>query len=78
MDTHRKRQTDVYDASRRTRLFQNGNSQVVRIPKAFAFVSVEIERREEELIVHPTRRKLTGFGAAFRKFRPYFKHFQCD
>lgn len=67
-------------ASRRTRLFQNGNSQAVRIPKAFAFASVdvevEIERRGEELIVRPTKRRLSGLGAAFRALRPRFQDFR--
>ena len=76
MDTLGQRQTGTSDAPGRTRLFQNGNSQAVRIPKALAFdsvgVEVEIERQGEELIVRPTRRKLTGLGAAFRKLRPHF------
>ena len=69
-------------ASRRTRLFQNGNSQAVRIPKALAFASVdlevEIERRGEELIVRPITRRLSGLGAAFRALRPRFQDFRRD
>ena len=62
-----------------TRLFRNGNSQAVRIPKALAFdsvdIEVEIERRGDELIVRPARRRLTGLGAAFRKLAPHFQGF---
>ena len=62
-----------------TRLFRNGNSQAVRIPKAFAFegvdLAVEIERRGEELIVRPTKRRLTGLGAAFRRLAPHLRGF---
>ena len=62
-----------------TRLFRNGNSQAVRIPKALAFESVdlevEIERRGDELIVRPAKQKLTGLGAAFRKLGPHFQGF---
>ncbi len=62
-----------------TRLFRNGNSQAVRIPKALAFdsvdIEVEIERQGDELIVRPAKRKLTGLGAAFRSLAPYFRGF---
>ena len=62
-----------------TRLFRNGNSQAVRIPKALAFdsvdVEVEIERRGDELIVRPSRRPLTGLGPALRKLAPHFRGF---
>ena len=60
-----------------TRLFRNGNSQAVRIPRAFAFesdkIQVEIERRGEELIIRRAKRRLTGLGAAFRELGPYFE-----
>lgn len=62
-----------------TRLFRNGNSQAVRIPKALAFdsvdIEVEIERRGDELIVRPASRPLTGLGAALRKLAPHFREF---
>ena len=62
-----------------TRLFRNGNSQAVRIPKALAFesvdIEVEIERRGDELIVRPAKQRLTGLGAAFRKLAPHFRGF---
>ena len=70
------------DAPRPTRLFQNGNSQAVRIPKALAFTSVdvevEIQRRGDELIVRPARRQLSGVGAALRRLGPYFRNFQRE
>lgn len=62
-----------------TRLFRNGNSQAVRIPKALAFdsvdIEVEIERRGDELIVRPAKQRLTGLGAAFRQLAPHFRKF---
>ena len=62
-----------------TRLFRNGNSQAVRIPKALAFesvdIEVEIERRGDELVVRPARKRLMGLGAAFRKLAPHFRDF---
>jgi antitoxin VapB len=54
-----------------TRLFQNGNSQAVRIPKELAYESVETEveilRRGDELIVRPVRRKLAHLGEDLRR-----------
>lgn len=65
-----------------TRLFRNGNSQAVRIPKALAYegvdLPVEIERRGEELIVRPVKRKLDGLAAAFRALRPHVQGFERD
>jgi len=62
-----------------TRLFRNGNSQAVRIPKALAFdridIEVEIERRGDELIVRPAKQRLADLGAAFRKLAPHFGDF---
>ena len=67
---------------RPTRLFRNGNSQAVRIPSALAFPSdqaqVEIERRGDELIVRPVKRKLKGLGSAFRELGPYFEDFRRE
>lgn len=63
---------------RPTRLFRNGNSQAVRIPRALAFesdkIQVEIERQGDELIIRRAKRKLTGLGAAFRELGPYFEN----
>jgi antitoxin VapB len=56
----------------RTRLFQNGNSQAVRIPKDLAYpradMEMEIERHGDSLIVRPARRRLTGLAGVFRAF----------
>ena len=72
--------TDAMERPMPTRLFRNGNSQAVRIPKALAYegvdISVEIELRGEELIVRPVKRKLIGLGAAFRAMRPYVQGFE--
>ena len=74
--------TDAMGRPMPTRLFRNGNSQAVRIPKALAYegvgITVEIERRGEELIVRPVKRKLDGLGAAFRAMRPYVQGFERD
>ena len=67
---------------RPTRLFQNGNSQAVRIPKELAYqgtdVAVEIRRSGEELIVSPVKRKVSGLGPAFRQLGPFFRDFRRD
>ncbi len=82
MNAVNQHQASVREAPRPTKLFRNGNSQAVRIPKALAFesieVEVEIERRGDELIVRPAKRKLTGLGAAFRKLQPFFEDFQRE
>lgn len=54
----------------RTRLYRNGASQAVRIPKELAWsedIEVEIERRGDEVVVRPARRRLTGLGEALRR-----------
>ena len=65
-----------------TRLFRNGNSQAVRIPRAFAFesdkIQVEIERQGDELIIRRAKRRLNGLGAAFRELGPYFEDFRRE
>ncbi len=65
-----------------TRLFRNGNSQAVRIPKALAYegvgVRVEIERRGDELVVRPVKQQLDGLVDAFRRLRPYVQGFERD
>ncbi len=59
-------------AKQRTRLFQNGNSQAVRIPRELAYarsdLEMEIERQGDALIVRPARQRLVGVRAAFRRF----------
>jgi antitoxin VapB len=44
-----------------TRVFQNGNSQAVRIPKEFQFVTEEVEifRRGDEIVLRPYRPNLS-------------------
>ena len=54
----------------RTKLYRNGASQAVRIPKALAFeedIEVEVIRRGDEVIVRPARRSLSGIGDALRR-----------
>ena len=53
----------------RTRLYRNGASQAVRIPKDLAWaedIEVELVRRGEEVVVRPVRRRLAGLGDALR------------
>ena len=44
----------------RTKVFQSGNSQAVRIPKSFRFDvdEVEIFRRGDEVVLHPKPKHL--------------------
>ena len=57
---------------RRTRLFRNGNSQAIRIPKELAYshldMEMEIERRGDTLVIRPARQRLTGLTRAFQAF----------
>ena len=53
----------------RTKLYRNGASQAVRIPKALAFeedIEVELIRCGDEVVVRPVRRSLDGIDAALR------------
>jgi antitoxin VapB len=47
-----------------TKVFKSGNSQAVRMPKAFRFNSkeVHIERRGNEIVLTEARPKGTAFG----------------
>lgn len=47
-----------------TKVFKSGNSQAVRMPKAFRFTSneVHIERRGNEIILTEAHRKPTAYG----------------
>jgi antitoxin VapB len=64
------------DRKRRTRLFQNGNSQAVRIPKELAYprldMEMEIERRGDTLVIRPARQRLIGLARVFQAFGPDF------
>ena len=54
----------------RTRLYRNGVSQAVRIPKDLAWaedIEVELVRRGDEVVVRPARRRLAGLGDALRR-----------
>ena len=57
-----------------TRVFKNGNSQVVRIPAELAYerndIDVEIERVGDELRIRPSRRSLAGVLANSRNSPP--------
>jgi antitoxin VapB len=47
-----------------TKVFKSGNSQAVRMPKAFRFNSneVHIERRGNEIVLTEVHRKPTAYG----------------
>ena len=65
----------------RTRLYRNGASQAVRIPKDLAFpedMEVELLRRGDEVIVRPARRRLTGLGAAIRQMGEAMRGFERE
>lgn len=51
-----------YDGERRARVFRNGRSQAVRIPKEWEFESDEVILRKEQdgrLSLEPARRKMS-------------------
>lgn len=56
----------------RTRLFQSGNSQAVRIPKDLAFdrldIEVEIYRSGDEVVIRPVRKTLDDVGEILASF----------
>lgn len=60
----------------RTRVFQSGNSQAVRIPKEFQFervdIDYEIERCEEGLLIRPLLPTLEGVLEKFAAFTSDF------
>ena len=69
------------DTPHRTRLYRNGASQAVRIPKDLAFpedIEVELLRRGDEVVVRPARRRLTGLGAALRTMGAAMEGFERD
>ena len=61
---------------RPTKIFQNGNSQAVRIPADLAYertdIELEIERVGDELRIRPKRRPLSNVLTKFSKFGPDF------
>lgn len=60
----------------RTRVFQSGNSQAVRIPKELQFeqldIEYEIERQGDRLIITPVGTHLTDVLALFSAFSDDF------
>jgi antitoxin VapB len=60
----------------RTRVFQSGNSQAVRIPKELQFeqldIEYEIERQGDRLIITPVGKPLTDVLALFAAFSDDF------
>lgn len=67
-----KMQSPNRQPKHRTRLFQNGNSQAVRIPKELAYprpdMEMEIERRGDTLVIRPSRQRLVGLARVFQAF----------
>lgn len=65
----------------RTRLYRNGTSQAVRIPKDLAYpedIEVELIRRGDEVVVRPAHRPLVGLGAALRQMGASMAGFERD
>ena len=60
----------------RTRVFQSGNSQAVRIPKELQFeqldIEYEIERQGDRLIISPVGAPLTDVMERFAAFSDDF------
>lgn len=61
----------------RTKVFQSGNSQAVRIPKEFRFNSsvVEIFQRDDEIVLKPIP---TSLGDAFKLLTEMPSDFMVD
>ena len=69
------------DRPYRTRLYRNGASQAVRIPKELAYpedIEVELVRRGDEVIVRPVERRLTGLGDALRRMGAAMRGYERD
>ncbi len=64
----------------RAKLFWNGRSQAVRLPKAFRFEGDEVAIRQEgdAVILEPLRRRAwpTGFIEGIRRDARHFAHFE--
>lgn len=72
---------DPQDHPYPTRLYRNGASEAVRIPKDLAFpegIEVEIIRRGDEVVVRLAQRRLNGLGEALRKMGAAMKGFDRD
>ncbi|WP_299654484.1 hypothetical protein [uncultured Jannaschia sp.] len=71
----------VFDRSHRTKLYRNGASQAVRIPKDLAWpedIEVELTREGDAVVVRPVRRSLAGLGAALRQMGRGMDGFERD
>lgn len=59
-----------------TKLFKNGNSQAVRIPAELAYaqwdLDLVIERRGDELLIRPARRRMGDVLGKLARFSPDF------
>lgn len=65
----------------RTKLYRNGASQAVRIPKALAWpedIEVELVRQGDAVIVRPVTRPLSGLGRALRQMGEGMERFERD
>ena len=65
----------------RTRLYRNGASQAVRIPKDLAWpeeIEVELVREGDAVVVRPVRRPLSGLGSALRAMGRGMEGFERD
>lgn len=71
----------VYQNPYRTRLYRNGASQAVRIPKDLAWpedIEVELFRHGDEVVVRPVCRPLAGLGSALRQMGSTMNGFERD
>ena len=63
----------------RTKLYRNGSSQAVRIPKDLAWpedIEVELVRDGDAVIVRPVERRLTGLGDILRRLGPSLEGYE--
>jgi antitoxin VapB len=58
----------------RTRIFKNGNSLAIRLPAELAMPEgeVEIERRDDEIVIRPIKTNLSAAWEAFNMFSDDF------
>lgn len=71
----------VHRHPHRTKLYRNGASQAVRIPKDLAWpedIEVELVRHGDEVVVRPARRPLAGLGKALRQMGNAMSGFERD
>lgn len=72
---------NAHERPHRTRLYRNGASQAVRIPRDLAYsedIEVELIRRGDEVIVRPARRRLIGLGDALRRMGAAMRGFERE